>query len=42
MFLEAQDGLVQTSDDGLVLVETAAGVGEDELKEKTGVAFKRR
>jgi len=30
------------TDDGLVLVETAAGVGEDELKEKTGVAFKRR
>jgi 3-oxoacid CoA-transferase subunit B len=29
------------TDDGLVLVETAAGVGEDELKEKTGVAFVR-
>jgi 3-oxoacid CoA-transferase subunit B len=28
------------TDDGLVLVETAADVGEDELKEKTGVAFR--
>jgi len=27
--------------DGLVLVESAPGVSEDELREKTGVAFKR-
>jgi 3-oxoacid CoA-transferase subunit B len=29
------------TDDGLVLVEAAPGVGDGELKEKTGVAFKR-
>ena len=27
--------------DGLVLVEAAAGVGDEELKQKTGVSFKR-
>jgi len=29
------------TDDGLVLVEAAPGVADDELKEKTGVPFRQ-
>jgi len=29
------------TDDGLLLVEAAPGVGDEELKDKTGVPFRR-